>query len=324
MDELMIGEVGGATGTYTLSATGTLICGLEEFVGYLGIGSFNQTGGMNIVSSPFSMDIGDRTGASGAYIISGGEALLAGRVYLGGASGNGGTGTLTVKNAGQLSIAGTLEISGGSHAEFDVPTTTAGGLSVVGTGYVNLNGGLLLNYATSSADPVTTIRGYLKTGYANGAWTGPGINSSTAAGSGGIFGLAYIDSDNPADATAAASAGLAPNQLLVKYAQVGDADLTGSVNFSDLLAIAPYYGQSGVDWAAGDFNYDGVFNFADLLLLAKNYSPVLTSDQIAELPPTFVTAFQTAEADDVPEPSLFLLSASAFALFRRPRRAYHR
>jgi hypothetical protein len=52
--------------------------------------------------------------------------------------------------------------------------------------------------------------------------------------------------------------------------RMGDIDRDGSVNFSDLLALAQHYGQPGTP-AVGDLNADGRIDFADLLLLAQNY-----------------------------------------------------
>jgi len=52
----------------------------------------------------------------------------------------------------------------------------------------------------------------------------------------------------------------------------GDLNNDGSVNFTDLLALAQNYGRtSGATWAQGDLNGDGSVGFADLLLLAQNY-----------------------------------------------------
>ena len=55
----------------------------------------------------------------------------------------------------------------------------------------------------------------------------------------------------------------------------GDANLDGTVNFTDLLVLAQNYGVQNGNWQHGDFNGDGRVNFADLLLLAQNYGRVL-------------------------------------------------
>jgi len=75
--------------------------------------------------------------------------------------------------------------------------------------------------------------------------------------------------------------GLLPNQSVlgsVKFNAVlpmidvsGDADLDGTVGFSDLNILAQNYGQSGLYWQQGDFNGDGVVNFADFQILMENF-----------------------------------------------------
>ena len=51
----------------------------------------------------------------------------------------------------------------------------------------------------------------------------------------------------------------------------GDTSQSGTVGFSQLLALAQNYGKANQDWAHGDLNYDGVVNFQDLLALAQHY-----------------------------------------------------
>lgn len=75
----------------------------------------------------------------------------------------------------------------------------------------------------------------------------------------------------------------------------GDLNDDGTVDFSDLLALAQNYGlASGATWALGDLNADGSVDFADLLLLAQNYGQ--TADVI---PPTETTPLFAS----VPEPA---------------------
>lgn len=55
----------------------------------------------------------------------------------------------------------------------------------------------------------------------------------------------------------------------------GDTNYDNAVNFTDLLALAQHYGQSGngnVFWETGDFNFDWAVNFDDLLTLSQHYS----------------------------------------------------
>lgn len=51
----------------------------------------------------------------------------------------------------------------------------------------------------------------------------------------------------------------------------GDADLNGTVDFTDLLTLAQHYGKIGAGWRDGDFNANRSVGFDDLLTLAQNY-----------------------------------------------------
>lgn len=65
----------------------------------------------------------------------------------------------------------------------------------------------------------------------------------------------------------------------VTAAVPGDADLSGTVDFADLLALAQSY-DADASWASGDFTGDGVAGFEDLLVLAQRYGSgeALSSD----------------------------------------------
>jgi hypothetical protein len=55
----------------------------------------------------------------------------------------------------------------------------------------------------------------------------------------------------------------------------GDANLSGKVDFADLVILAANYGHSGT-FTSGDFNGDGVVNFKDLVILAAHYGQEVT------------------------------------------------
>lgn len=60
----------------------------------------------------------------------------------------------------------------------------------------------------------------------------------------------------------------------------GDANRDRRVDFSDLLALARNYNQSGKTFSQGNFDYspDGLVGFSDLLILARNYNGNLPAD----------------------------------------------
>ena len=91
--------------------------------------------------------------------------------------------------------------------------------------------------------------------------------------------------------------------------KVGDTNLDGTVDFTDLLAVAQNYGTDGpTQWSAGDFNRDGSVDFTDLLMTAQNYE---TSG---------VSGFDgdwTLALASVPEPSIALIVPGMLILGRR-------
>lgn len=61
--------------------------------------------------------------------------------------------------------------------------------------------------------------------------------------------------------------------LILRYTLRGDVDLSGTVDFDDLLKVAQNYSDvtTGRQWTQGDFNLSGKVDFDDLLPLAQNY-----------------------------------------------------
>ena len=185
-----------------------------------------------------------------------------------------GTGTFTKAGSGVgtldavqpfSNVAG-LAVNGGTlkmTASHDADTFSSLSINTAAGARLDLgNGSLKINYASPAADPVATIRSYLTSGFAGGAWNGAGL--MTSAG----LALGYGDSDEAGNIVG----GLLANQILVKYTRPGDANLDGTVNFVDLTALAQHYGAAGASWDKGDFNYDNTVNFVDLVALAQNYN----------------------------------------------------
>jgi endo-1,4-beta-xylanase len=167
-----------------------------------------------------------------------------------------GAGTLDVNavNAAGLAInAGTLKIiSNGTSTGASVVSA----LSVAANSTLDLtNNSIGVNY--TGASPAAVLAADIASAYDSGKWDLPGITSSTAANS-----LAY--------AVGIYDTG---SQVNIAYTLVGDANLDGLVNTSDLGLIQP----GGTTWSQGDFNYNGVVNADDyaLFMLGAEDSTIL-------------------------------------------------
>jgi len=255
--------------------------------------------------------------SSSNYIISG-----TGKIADAGAFVKTGSGTLTLGTA--LSV-GSMSISGGT-LQLAANTTLGSGtvtsnvnlmsLSITGNGVLDVNNNhIIITYGSS--DPITTIAGYIASGYNGGGWNGPGIISSAAQTStnGLSYGLGYADG---ADGVVT---GLSSGQIEVAYTLLGDANLDGLVNGSDFNILAANFNQSITGWDQGDFNYDGLVNATDFNELAANFnqgvSGATSAGDVAAL-----DAFAAANGllVNVPEPttgSLLLVAGAGLSMRRR-------
>jgi hypothetical protein len=150
----------------------------------------------------------------------------------------------------------------------------------------------------SSSDPISAITNYLKNGYNNGAWNGAptattGVITSSAARTNPNHSTAIGFADS-ADGT---GVNTSPNTIELRYTLIGDTNLDGAVNTTDLQMLLSNFNQSAKSWDQGDFNYDGKVNTVDLQPLLLNFntsvgSQVLASAQIS--PPQAATVLQSA------------------------------
>jgi hypothetical protein len=135
----------------------------------------------------------------------------------------------------------------------------------------------------------------LQSGYNGGAWNGPGITSSTAAASGGAYGVGfaeYRDSYVP---------GLSHSQAEIAYSLYGDCNLDHTVNGVDFGILAADFNKTVKGgWGTADFNYDGVVNGLDFIMLSANMGKGASSADVVAL-----EAFAAANGllQDVPEPA---------------------
>lgn len=266
------------------------------------IASFNGTQNVVVTAKNGTIDTDGPAGGTGSPI-PGGTAITLGSVS---SSANG---TLTKINPGQLTVSkitGVSLIVNGGTVQLAPNGTAAGASSLsaltlltsgnVPQGSLDITNNAVTIAAPAGNDPITTIVGYLQTGYDNGKWDGAGIQSSAVAAQPGT-GIGYADGNT--DAGTAAAAGT----ILVMDTWLGDVNLSGSVTSADLTTLTANLGKSGMDWAHGDLNYDGIVNADDLGLF------MLGSAE-----------FKAGGSQPVPEPATVGLLATAVALWGRRRR----
>jgi murein DD-endopeptidase MepM/ murein hydrolase activator NlpD len=172
--------------------------------------------------------------------------------------------TLTIANGGGLIVSSTLD-------EGNALRVTS--VSISGNGYLDLvNNPMIIDHG--AVTPIENVRSLVQSGYAGGAWNGPGIRASAASGD-SARGLGYVLSNVAFNSFPASFAGQSVDatSILLRYTQKGDTDLDREVDFDDLLRLAQNYGVASVRyWYLGDFNYDTAVNFDDLLGLAQQYN----------------------------------------------------
>ena len=215
---------------------------------------------------------------SGSFAVTGGQVFVTSANYTN-------TGTTVVGHGSTLHIVGTLN----------------------STGTLNIQGSLIVD-GTSPA----TILSEIITGRAGGAWNGAGISSSAAAANPqtalgfapasalGLSGSATLDSQPVDDST-----------VIVKYTEIGDANLDATVNALDFNALASHFGQSSAIWSDSDFNYDGSVDTQDFVALAGNFGGTMGG----AVPAPSLGSL-------VPEPMLIGMPAMALIACRRSRKLH--
>ena len=178
-------------------------------------------------------------------------------------------------------------------------TSVVGDLTADGVGHLDIGAAkLVVDYPVGGLSPLDTLRQSL----ANGAILTTAGDTRT--------GVAYF---LPADLFTAlpgsfGGVSVDASSVLLTSALRGDTNLSGTVNFDDLIKIAQNYNTQG-RWAQGDFTYDGVVNFDDLIALAQNYGAGAGAVTIGDA--AFASDWALAQSL-VPEPtSLFLALAAS-------------
>jgi hypothetical protein len=336
--DLYLGTTSGASGTYSLSGSGSLKVFGNEHVGDSGTGSFNQSGGSHTVSG--ALTLASSPGGSGTYALSAGKVTAASTVINSNGSFqfNGGNASL-----GNLSLAGTgrLVIGSGSGK-----TLVASSLSVAAGATLDLNDdAMIINY--TGASPVATIRQYLIKGRGTTAapatWNGLGgiMSSKASPASQGLGGtnndgqslaLGYAENSaisQPGSYSTFMGQTVGSSSILIKFTRGADANLDGVVDNNDATIVGAEFGAAGSGhWYLGDFDYSGQCDNADATVLGALFNPSappLSPNQLsAQFGAAFASAFEAGQLDAaaIPEPSTIgLLALCGITLCRRSRRA---
>ncbi len=288
-------------------------------------GNYSVT--LNSTVSPGSVTVN----SSGNYSITG-----AGTILDAGAFNKTGTSTLTLGvglTAASMAITGGNVVLAGNttsgtwtaaHPNSNINLTS---LTIAPNSVLDItNNHIIIDYGSS--DPISTIYGYLKSGFNNGAWNGTtGIISSTAQSTtnGLHYGVGWADG---ADGTHNV-AGLSSGEIELKYTLLGDANLDGTVNGSDFSVLAANFGLGVTNWDQGNFLYGSSVNGSDFSALAANFGQG-DSGAAATVTPADIAALDAFAAANnlpmptiaaVPEPATIgLLAVGSASLMARKRR----
>ncbi|MGA2442123.1 MAG: dockerin type I domain-containing protein [Tepidisphaeraceae bacterium] len=288
------------TGAITVNGTGT--------VNLSGVNTYN--GATNVTSGAALVIAAAGALPSGTTIVNNGSLTVNGSVVTGNISG---TGTLNIGVASTTVLklaSGTLGSSQGA-----LSISTGSTLDIT-------NNHMYINYGSGS-DPLSTIAGYIKSGYNGGGWNGPGIIASAAQTktNGLSYGVGYADGKD------GKVSGLSSGQIEVAYTLLGDANLDGLVNAADFTILAANFNQPVTAWDQGDFNYDGLVNAADFTDLAANFNQSASGADVSAGDVAALDAFAAANglslpASSVPEPATAgLIGMVGVGLLHRRRRA---
>jgi hypothetical protein len=147
-------------------------------------------------------------------------------------------------------------------------------LAITGEGQLDLFDNDLILECEGDAAPealLAALMDSIRSARNNGAWTGPGLTSSSAANN-ELTTLAVMLNTGPNAKTTFSGQDVNSNCLLVKYTWNGDMNLDGKVDADDYFQIdSGFLRQSPVNYQNGDLNYDKKIDADDYFLIDKAF-----------------------------------------------------
>jgi hypothetical protein len=290
------------SGALTLQANTATLTSSATHAGVFNVAAgatLNYAGGPHTLNNP----TGSFTG-NGAVTVTGGSLIAANADTLTGAN---------------LTIA--AGASGAAQAGLS-KALTVGSIVATGSGKFDLRD----NSAVIRNMTLAQVQAEIASGYAGGAWNGPGLNSSTAAAT-TLHVLAFAQNSMLNRSTFKGVSGLNASDVLVKYTYTGDADLSGAVTLDDFTLFLGGYQSGGTTWFQGDFDYNGATTLDDFTLFLLGYqqqgAPLTEIESMIDAMPMSAAerAAMLAAVQAVPEPfGLGVIGVAVAGLLTRRRR----
>jgi hypothetical protein len=288
--------------SYTIDGSANLILNAGT-----GVAAIQVARGSHTISAPVTL-----TSSTNFDVATGGALDVTGTVTSAVAITKTGAGAMTVNRVRATG----LGINGGSlkirHGGTNDSTSVVTSLSIAAGATLDIdNNAIVIDYAAAATtSPLASIAAALH----DGRLTSAAVATDTR------LGIATADTKTFTTLTTFGGVTLDASAIVARIALLGDADLSGTVDFQDLVILAQNYNTAtGGVWTTGDSNYDGAIDFGDLVPLAQNYNGILLSD-IPGASSSFAADWALAQTL-VPEPTLCVtLLAGAMSVTTRRRR----
>jgi GH25 family lysozyme M1 (1,4-beta-N-acetylmuramidase) len=153
----------------------------------------------------------------------------------------------------------------------------AGGTNTLVVGLLSITSGGLLDLADNAMvyknGDLAAVRAMIAAASQGGTWSGTtGITSSAAASNAsGTTSIGYGSNADLSKTSFGGVSGLTSADVLVRYAYLGDSDLSGAPTIDDFTLFLSGYQNGGSTWFKGDYDYSGVVTLDDFSLFLLGY-----------------------------------------------------